>query len=132
MTNREIANKILAYIEDVDPYHYYYEIGDREKALSDLASDLTAALDYLQESADDGDERAENLIKLVNDAPKNTTVKGDGYELTICEYSHGHFITFGYYGNCDIDSDWMSLEYSSFDNADADLLGLIRSEEFGD
>ena len=132
MTNREIANRILAYIEDVDPYHYYYEIGDREKALSDLASDLTVALDYLQESADDGDERAEQLIKLVNDAPKNTTVKGDGYELTICEYSHGHYITFGYYGSSDLDSDWMGIEFTSFYDADASILDVIRGEEFGD
>jgi hypothetical protein len=66
MPKRDIAISILALCEEYDYYTFMDELTDYDATLEEIEHDPRAAIDWLEELADDGIEEAQAIIDAIN------------------------------------------------------------------
>jgi hypothetical protein len=65
MSKHNIAISILALCEEYDYYTFMDEVTDPESTLEEIERDPRAAIDWLEDLADDGIEEAQVLIDAI-------------------------------------------------------------------
>ena len=65
MSKHNIALAILALCEEYDYYTYMDEVTDHDATLEEIERDTRAAIDWLEDLADDGIEEAQTLIDAI-------------------------------------------------------------------
>ena len=65
MPKHDIAISILALCEEYNYYTFMDEVTDYEATLEEIERDTRAAIDWLEELADDGIEEAQTLIDAI-------------------------------------------------------------------